>query len=359
MVEEKLKHLQRFVQDSVDTAWQFNMATSRYDTMPKTFGSHLEFILNSRSQELSSILDEIAQEQLKQQGQVQDPPDFSKYIRYSSSYLDHKEVFVGTKWVLVPAGACVDFRPTTMGTGANTKAAFKVQIRSGSDYAEFTSTESLQNYNNNQQLLNGQSLDVRLQSDMITQVEFDWMRAARVAYQTGENNITTLDDLATGYQAIPKEFKRTYAYKISKVTKAVGKPAKAGKIFQGAEKFAKVGKKLGPIGNILTAGNIAYEVKTDTWDAHTVVDGTLLVVGIAAVSLGAPVVVIGIAIYGILDYAFDISEGLDKTFGRDSGFWDNKPVNSFARDSKPLFNKVKIDNTYVEPRFKIPRKLLD
>lgn len=359
MVEEKLKHLQRLVQDSVDTAWSFNMGQSRYNTMPKSFGSHLEFVLNSRSTDVSVILDEIAQEQLQQQGQVKDPPDFSKYIRYSSSYLDHKEVFVGTKWVLVPADACVDFFPTTTGTGSNTRAGFKVQIRDGSNYAEFTSTESLKSYNNNQQLLNGQNLDIRLQDDIVTQTEFDWMRASRIAYQTGEKNITTLDDLATGYQAIPKEFKRSYAYKISKVTKAVGKPAKAGKIFQGAEKFAKVGKKLGPVGNILTAGNIAYELSTDNWEAHTIVDGALLVVGIAAVYFGAPVVVVGIAIYGILDYAFDISEGLDKNFGRDSGFWDKKPIQSFRRDTQPLFKEVKIDNTYVDQKFKIPKKLKD
>ena len=65
-------------------------------------------------------------------------------------------------------------------------------------------------------------------------------------------------------------------------------------------------------------------------------------------------IVFSIAIYGILDYAFNISEGIDKEFGRNSDFWNEKPIYNFPRNSKSLFNEVEIDKTYVAPKFKLP-----
>jgi hypothetical protein len=82
---------------------------------------------------------------------------------------------------------------------------------------------------------------------------------------------------------------------------------------------------LGPVGNLLSAGNIAYEIKTDSWDAHTVIDGALLgtalLVGTVA---GAPVVAavaIGCAIYGVLDYYFDVGDKVDAAIGRKGSLW--------------------------------------
>lgn len=309
----------------------------------------------AHSREISLILDDIAREQLKEQEQTQKPPDFSKYTRYSSSILSHKEVFVGDKWVLVPNDACVDFRVTTL----SGKRAFTVTISHESNYVTFTSTENLQSYQQNQNYLQGDKLDIKLQNDYVSKEERDWMLLASQVYGTTKKNIGGLGDLVTMYEKVPKEFKRTYAYKISKVTKAVGKPAKAGKIFHGAEKVMKKAGKIAKVGPYLSAGTLIYEGVTDTWNAHSIVDGTLLVVGIAAASFGAPVVVVGIAIYGILDYAFDISEEIDEHFGRESDFWDKKPIRNFPTQRTPLFNEVKIDNTYVVPKFKLPPNFKD
>lgn len=360
MVQQKLKNLERFLQQTTNTAWGFTMNSSPYNPSPTPFGEHFKFLLQSRGSELSVLLDELAMAQIEEQNIKPEPPDFSQYIRYNSSYLNHKEVFVGNKWVLVPADACVDFYPTTIGSGANERVGFRVNITHDGNYANFSSTESLNEYQQNQNSLNGQQLVIEAKSSTnVSKQEFDWLRLAGQAYQYGERNTNALADAAEIYHHTPKEFKRTYAYKISKATKKLGKPAKAGKIFQGAKKLGKAGKKLGPIGNVLSAGTIGYELYTDTWDAHTVVDGALLVVGIAAATFGAPAVVVGIAVYGVLDYFFDISEGIDNTFGRDSGFWDSKPLRSFPRDTNPLFNEVKIDNTAVKKPLRIPPNFKD
>jgi len=64
----------------------------------------------------------------------------------------------------------------------------------------------------------------------------------------------------------------------------------------------------------------------------------------------------GLAIYGILDFAFDFGDIIDENFGRDSELWEEKPIYQYHRNNEPLFNKVAIDNTYVAPRFKITPK---
>ena len=86
------------------------------------------------------------------------------------------------------------------------------------------------------------------------------------------------------------------------------------------------------------------------------VDGTLLVVGIVATAAEAPVILVGLAVYGILDFAFDFGNVYDDNFGRESDFWKEKPIYQYHREKQPLFNKVAIDNTYVAPRIKIPPK---
>lgn len=80
----------------------------------------------------------------------------------------------------------------------------------------------------------------------------------------------------------------------------------------------------------------------------------------------APAILIGIAVYGILDYFFYISEGIDNAIGRDSGLWDGKPIREYPIQSKLLFNKIKlekenyeikIDNTRVDiPKSKMLSK---
>jgi hypothetical protein len=125
----------------------------------------------------------------------------------------------------------------------------------------------------------------------------------------------------SGYNKIPNEVKRHYAYKLSKQT-----GIKSGKIFQGLKgttKWAgKVVTRLGPIGITATLGVIGYEVGTDTWDAHTVVNGALLVGAGAATIFAAPAVLTGVAAYGVADYFFDIGGKIDNTVGRKAEIWD-------------------------------------
>jgi RHS repeat-associated protein len=123
-----------------------------------------------------------------------------------------------------------------------------------------------------------------------------------------------------GYNKIPNHAKRHYAHKLSKV---IG--VNSGRIFQGVKAFAnstgRLTGKLGPAGTLLTVGVIGYEVGTGTWDAHTVVNGTLLIATGVATFFAAPAVLAGIVAYGIADYAFDISGAIDANFGRNSGLW--------------------------------------
>lgn len=123
-----------------------------------------------------------------------------------------------------------------------------------------------------------------------------------------------------GYNKIPNDAKRKFAYKLSKIT-----GAKAGEIFQGSKAFTnstgKLASKLGPAGTLLTLGVIGYEVHEDLWNAHTIVNGSLLVVTAAATFFAAPAVLTGVALYGIGDYAFDFSGKIDSGVGRDSGLW--------------------------------------
>jgi RHS repeat-associated protein len=123
-----------------------------------------------------------------------------------------------------------------------------------------------------------------------------------------------------GYNNIGNDVKRAYAYKLSKIT-----GIKSGKIFQGAKGFTnstgKLVSKLGPVGTLLGVGVIGYEVGTDTWDAHTIVNGSLMIGAGIATIFAAPAVLTGIALYGVGDYFFDFSGGIDNTIGRNSGVW--------------------------------------
>jgi RHS repeat-associated protein len=115
------------------------------------------------------------------------------------------------------------------------------------------------------------------------------------------------------------------AYKYYNDVNLLKPGATSTKIVNGVKGAGKLVKRLGPVGNLLTAGNIAYEIKTDSWDAHTVIDGTLLVgTAVVATVAAAPVVAVvavGVAIYGALDYFFDIGDKVDAAVGRKSGIW--------------------------------------
>jgi hypothetical protein len=123
-----------------------------------------------------------------------------------------------------------------------------------------------------------------------------------------------------GYNNIANDVKRVYAYKLSKMT-----GIKSGKIFQSAKGFAnstgKLVSKLSPLGTALGVGVIGYEVGTDTWDAHTIVNGSLMVGAGVATFFAAPAVLTGIAIYGVGDYFLDFGGVIDNNLGRNSAVW--------------------------------------
>ncbi|WET51857.1 RHS repeat-associated core domain-containing protein [Chryseobacterium indologenes] len=107
---------------------------------------------------------------------------------------------------------------------------------------------------------------------------------------------------------------------------------RAGKILRSTEGFmksvGKISKRLGYVGTALTAGVTLYEFGTDTWDAHSIVNlGLLGVTAIAtfatapAIVAVAPAILAGIAIYGVADYMFGVSDQLDKSIGRKSTIW--------------------------------------
>ena len=133
-------------------------------------------------------------------------------------------------------------------------------------------------------------------------------------------SLGTIGVAVQGYRNIPNDIKRAYAYKLSKMT-----GIKSGQIFQGAKGFAnstgKLVSRLGPVGTALGIGVIGYEVGTDTWDAHTIVNGSLMIGAGAATLFAAPAVLTGIAIYGVGDYFFDFGGIIDRNAGRNSGVW--------------------------------------
>ena len=130
----------------------------------------------------------------------------------------------------------------------------------------------------------------------------------------------TVGAAVQGYNNIPNDVKRAYAYKLSKAT-----GLKSGQIFQGAKGFAnstgKWASKLGPVGILLGVGVAGYEIGTWTWDAHTAVNITLMGGVAAATFFAAPAVLTGIAIYGVGDYFFDFGGTIDRNVGRYSGVW--------------------------------------
>jgi hypothetical protein len=343
----KLQNLQSFLQDVSDSAYSYSKLCSNFETNPTSYDTHFAAILESRSIELSVLLNEIAIEQAKK---LKQPPklDFNKFIR-TSVYPNYKEVFVGDKWVLVPNDTIVNFQMNS----TDSEFSFTVTLKHGDDFASFSTTETKAYHQFKDQLL-GENLHVK--PVKLPNTNFDYKEFGKNVFDKSKTGIGLVHSSNSIYKEIPNSVKRHYAYKISKVSKVVSKEVKAGKIFQATKGLSKSLEILGPVGDVLTFGNIVYEVKEDTWNAHTFVDGTLLVVGIVGAFLAAPEIIVGLAIYGILDFAFDFSGEIDENFGRESDLWKDKPIYQYHREETPMFNKIEIDNTYVAPRIMINSK---
>ena len=132
--------------------------------------------------------------------------------------------------------------------------------------------------------------------------------------------IGTVGISAQGYNSLPKNTKRTFSHKLSKLT-----GIKAGRLFQGIKRFAnsagKWAARLGPAGTALGASVQIYEYISGTWVAHTIVNTVLMAGAFLATIYAAPAVLTGIAIYGVADYIFDFDKMLDNNIGRQSDLW--------------------------------------
>lgn len=352
-MSEKLNNLQQFIQTVTNSSWRACQNNSPYDPNPTGFGQHLEFTLQAKSGELTRLLNEIAEEELDKENHSPEPIYFTKFVRISNREFNHKEVFVGDKWVLVPSDAKINFETTTNNYAGIVQASFTVTISHNRDSTTYTSSETYQQYSDNKPFADNEQLTVNGKNLSLNDDELNWMCLGEQMYGVTDKSTNNLSNLNNCYGVSSNQFKRTYSYKLSKLAKFFGKTAKSGKIFKTAGKFSKSLKFLGPLGNILTLGTIVSEYKNDTWNTQTVVNGGILVIGIVATSFGSGPIVVGIAIYGLLDLVFDVGDGIDDVFGRDSEFWDNRPLYSFPTDENPIF---KIDNTYVTPQFVSPLK---
>ncbi|HEX8548336.1 MAG TPA: hypothetical protein VF691_15350 [Cytophagaceae bacterium] len=125
------------------------------------------------------------------------------------------------------------------------------------------------------------------------------------------------------YNRTPDQLKKKYAEKLAKLVN----PKTAQAVSKTKNLISSTGKvvsKLGPVGMGLSGGVIVYELGSDTWNAHTFVNGAILIgTGIATVYT-APALLTGFAIYGVCDYFFDISGVIDHNFGRK---WNKSGVN--------------------------------
>ncbi|USD26882.1 hypothetical protein [Flagellimonas marinaquae] len=326
----KLDCLSTHIQDTISTAWEFTKHSQilQGETLEDKLGEELQFLLNQDST-LETIMDELACEEYKKHEQqtIFDPPNFKNYVRLSSNK-GYVEVFVGNKWITVPADSNINF-------SSKANYGFRVTISHGGNFTEVAFTpaqEDVEEY-----IRSGGNIEV-------SQVEeYCWEQFGKDTYGFAEHvkkNRDFLNQISTAYLDTSKEFQRTFTYKISKAGKRAKIPVKAGKVYHNARKMAKLGKmgKITGIGGIVfDTGMIGYELATDKWDAHTVANGALLVIGVGATLVGAPVVLAGVAVYGILDYAFDISEALDNAVGRQSGLWESGPNSNAFIERTPLF----------------------
>ena len=352
-MSEKMRNLQYFAQRAVNTAWRIAQNEARSSHNPKGFEKHLEFTLRSRSVEMNRLLNEIAQEELNKVNVPPEPMNFDKFIRTSNQKFNHVEVFVGNKWVQVPSAANINFEGQSACNAGKVQSAFTVTISYKGETTTYTSSETYEQYQSKEFLASYQPLLVEGKNRRVQETELDWMRMGAQAYGVAHNTLGTLNNTKTLVENIPKPFKQKCVYKLSKTI------PQAEKTFNTLEKLATKAKYLGRICNYLSFGVIGYEIITNNWDAHTAVNTTLLVVGIAATSFSAIPIVTGIAIYGLLDLVFDVGGGIDSLFGRKSGFWDNKAIESYPTDFTPLFNTVQVDNTYLDlPRIE-PLKYKD
>ncbi|WP_299246985.1 DUF6443 domain-containing protein [uncultured Aquimarina sp.] len=157
-----------------------------------------------------------------------------------------------------------------------------------------------------------------------------------------EHNYTGANDILLGaglggfrlhYNSNHKAYSKRY-YGFRKKFKSKVNLPKPGKFRQKLKSFLRTGKysksskllgKFGAVGTVLTLAVAANDIRDGTLSTSTAVDLVILgTVGVVALVAATPVVVaVGtvVAIYGALDYAFDISETLDNKFG-EIKLWD-------------------------------------
>ncbi|SHK03108.1 hypothetical protein [Pseudozobellia thermophila] len=291
------------------------------------------------------------------------------------------------KWVLVPEDTCVEFSETnTTFSNGSTSNGFKVTLyeEGTNNWAQFEHSHSLEDYESQMSAIMGHEVDVQLQPVQYQNKDTGvWEAYGRPTMNFMQKQVGFADDMINAPSIIagdaflrqPGSIRCNFTYKVSKSAEKLGSTIKPGVMNTKVHDLAKLARKgklaslgrltkpLGPAANILTAGVIYDEVfVSNKWDAHTIVDGTLLVVGVIAAGAGAPIVLAGIAVYGIVDYFFDIGKGLDRTIGRDSGLWDDS-VQQAPVDREALFQravdrfenynlweqtKIEIDNTMVK-----------
>ena len=393
MDKDKFYELQCFLEEQATQAWwKTQRDPYQFRTAGDTLGHNLELQLQINSQELDKILNHLAQNCVEEAlADIQDDPiDFNRYTR-PSSQPGYKEVFVGEKWVVVPENTCVDFAETSvMMPNGSFDQGFKVTLyqEGTSDWAQFETSLTMVEYEEQLIAIEGNDVDVTLQPAQFQDQTGMWEEYGRPILQTSQKQTGFADDLfnGSGYLAgdsflkRPSKVRRNYSYKVTKKLNKLGADVRHGTVHRNMTKMAKLGrsgklasltkvtKVLGPVGNILTGGVIIDEIFiSKDWDAHTVVDGALLVVGIIAAGAGAPVVLAGIAIYGIVDYFFGVGEGLDNLVGKDSGLWDERiqkapidrdvlfqrAVDNFEKNSPFQPPEVEIDNTRVKNPIRI------
>lgn len=133
------------------------------------------------------------------------------------------------------------------------------------------------------------------------------------------------------FQSVQK-FNRMAGDKVLAPSRVASRGVRLLNATQGAAKFSsKFGTKLGYGGMGLAAAKITYEASTDKWNAHTFVDGGMLLVTVAGVvatilaggtaPIWVPIAGAVILIYGLADYAFDLGGQLDQSVGRHTALW--------------------------------------
>ncbi len=260
--------------------------------------------------------------------------DFHKFMRYST-LPNCAEIFVGDKWIVVPKGADVKFSQAEGGS------VMIVNIRKGNHTftyrnSNFRPQEFAQNIPELRplNLSEVELIKVRKQGDRLRRYD-------KISFGI-RDNFRIATNTNTLYRSTPKDIKMQYVFKI-KDPNAI---SSGGRAFRGVEKLSKGLKWFSPVGYAFTGASIYNDWRFGEWNTHTAVDGGLLVLDIAAaaaVSAGVfatagSVVLVGIAIYGLADYCFDIGGYLDENYGINPNIKSSRQqINAMESDTSLLY----------------------